>query len=170
MNTVTKAGGYWKRRLARLAKNPSGAIYGTIVATALIAATGGHDADTARIAVTVLLTLLVFWLAHVYTEVLEHGLRRKWLDLSVVRTVMADEISMVEAPALSVVILLLGAVGWIDPHLAINLALVNGIVQLLFWGVAVSRRLGHSWPRALVTGLIDASFGVLVVLLEALLH
>src|SRR5437762_8401301 len=158
------------RRRARLLANPSRAIYGTIVATALIAATSAHDSDPARLAAAVVLTLLVFWLAHVYAQVLEHGLRQRHLHAHLVRSTMSEEFAMVEAPGLSVVILLIGAAGWIGPQLAVNLALANGIVQLTLWGVAVARQLGRTWPVAVVAGLVNAGFGIVVVTLKALLH
>jgi hypothetical protein len=150
--------------------NPSRAIYGTIVATAIIAATSSHDNNAGHVAFAVFVTLLVFWLAHVYTGVLEHGLQHGLMDRSVVRTVMVEEIVMVEAPLLSIAILLLGAAGWIGDQLAINLALANGVIQLLLWGIAVARRLGRSWPFALLSGLVDASFGLVVVALKVLVH
>src|SRR4051812_35929725 len=96
------------RRLARLAANPSGAVYGTIVATAVIAAAGAHAEHAGRIAVVTVVTLLVFWLAHVYSEVLEHRLRGQRWWFATVREVMTDELAMIEAPALSIVLLLLG--------------------------------------------------------------
>ena len=47
---------------------------------------------------------------------------------------------MLAAPALSVVFLLLGALGLLDEELAVQLALWNGVVQLLGWGTGAGRR------------------------------
>ncbi|RPH33612.1 MAG: hypothetical protein EHM90_06275, partial [Chloroflexi bacterium] len=59
------------RRLARiLAANPRAAIYGTIVASAVIATTAGGHESPALILEATLATLLVFWLAHVYADFL----------------------------------------------------------------------------------------------------
>jgi|tagenome__1003787_1003787.scaffolds.fasta_scaffold19352122_1 hypothetical protein len=116
-------------RLARLAANPSGAVYGTIVAASVIAAAGAHDAEAGPIALTTVLT-----------------------------------------PALSIVFLLLGAAGLYSAGLAVNLALANGVVQLLLWGMPVARRVGWSWPATMVAGAVDASFGVAVIALKALVH
>ena len=165
-----KADSFRSRRLARLAANPSGAIYGTIVATAVTAAASAHDETPARIAAANVLTLLVFWLAHVYSEVLAHRLRGAEFRVSVVRTTMANELPMIEAPALSIVFLLLGALGLLDDQLAINLALANGVAQLFIWGIVVARRLGWSWPASALSGVVDASFAVVIILLKALLH
>lgn len=96
------------RRLARLAANPSGAIYGTIVATAVVAA-GAHDGSPGRLALGVTLTLLAFWLAHVYAQILQRGLHDQRHHADVVRATMVEELAMVEAPGLSIIIVMLEA-------------------------------------------------------------
>jgi hypothetical protein len=115
-----------------IAANPRGAVYGTIVATAVIAATAGHQTPELVLAATVA-TLLVFWLAHVYSDFLDHGVRQAGFDLKVLPGIMARELSMLAAPALSILFLLLGALGLFDEELAVRLALWNGVAQLLGW-------------------------------------
>jgi hypothetical protein len=159
-----------RARLARLAANPAGAIYGTIVAASVVAAAGGHDAQAGAIALTTVLTLLIFWLAHLYAHVLESRLRDERSQLTTVRTVVVEELAMIEAPAPSIVFLLLGAAGVYSSGLAVNLALGNAVVQLLLWGMLVARRLGRSWPATVVAGVVDASFGLAIIALKALLH
>jgi hypothetical protein len=157
------------RRLAMIADNPSGAIYGTIVATAVIAASA-HDKRPGLIFVATVATLLIFWIAHVYAEVLAHGLSEAKLDLNVVPAIMARELSMLAAPALSVLFLLLGALGLLGEGLAVRLALWNGVAQLVGWGIDVGRRFGRSWPLAVLGGVINGVLGVAIILLEVLLH
>jgi hypothetical protein len=157
------------RWTAIVAANPRGAIYGTIVATAVIAAAAGHASLWRIVAVTVA-TLAVFWLAHVYADFLDHGLREARFHLKVLSAIMTRELSMLAAPALSIVFLVLGAVGLFDEALAIRLALWNGVLQLLAWGTDVGRRRGQAWPAALLTGVVNAVFGVVIILLEVLLH
>lgn len=157
------------RWLAIIAANPRGAVYGTIVATAVIAAAAGHASPGLILGATVA-TLVVFWLAHVYADFLDHGLREARFHLKVLPAIMSRELSMLAAPALSVVFLLLGAVGLFDEEWAIRLALWNGVVQLLAWGTDVGRRRGQAWPAALLTGVVNAVFGVVIIVLEVLLH
>jgi hypothetical protein len=164
------SGTYWSRRLARQMANPAGAIYGTIVVTGFTAAAGAHGGPLGRIAATATVTLLVFWLAHVYSEVVANRFHGAGFRFSVVRATMADELPMIEAPALSLVFLFLGVLGVLSDQVAIVLALVNGVTQLLVWGVVVARRQGWSWPGSLGSGLVDASFGAAIIILEALLH
>jgi hypothetical protein len=151
------------RGLAIVAANPRGAIYGTIVATALIAATAAGGKSPELILAATVATLLVFWLAHVYADVLDHGLRHGRADLKVLGSIMVQELSMLAAPAPSILFLLLGAVGLFGERLAVLLALWNGVVQLVGWGIDVGRRRGQAWPAALLTGLINGAFGLVIV-------
>jgi hypothetical protein len=158
-----------RRRLAVIAANPRGAIYGTIVAAAVIAATAGHETPGFVLTVTVA-TLLVFWLAHVYADFLDHGLRHGSSELKVLVSIMGQELSMVAAPALPILFLLLGALGVLGEELAVRIALWTGVVQLIGWGIDVGRRHGQGWPAALLVGLVNGAFGVIIVVLEVLLH
>jgi hypothetical protein len=157
------------RRLGILAANPRGAVYGTIVATAVIGAAAGHEPPGFILAATAA-TLLVFWLAHVYADLLDHELGQARFDLRAVPAVMAQELSMLAAPALSILLLLLGALGLLDELLAVRLALWTGVAQLVGWGIEVGRRRGQTWLSALPGGVINGAFGVVIIVLEALLH
>lgn len=148
----------------------AGAIYGSIAATAVIAATARHRPPGRVLALTVA-TLVVFWLAHVYAEALAHHLRGATrLRWATVTAAMAQERPMLVAPALSLLLLLLGAVGLLDEHLAVNLALWAGVAQLAGWGVAYARRQRWGWPTALVAGVVNGTFGVTIIALKAFLH
>jgi hypothetical protein len=83
---------------------------------------------------------------------------------------MGQELSMLAAPALSILFLLLGALGLLNEPLAVRLALWSGVIQLFGWGIEVGRRRGRAWPAAVLVGLINAAFGVIIILLEVLLH
>jgi hypothetical protein len=72
--------------------------------------------------------------------------------------------------SLSILFLLLGALEVLEEALAVGLALWNGVVQLVGWGIDVGRRRGQAWPAALLTGLVNGAFGVVIVLLEVQLH
>jgi hypothetical protein len=169
MRDSATAGSSGSRRLAVLTANPRGAVYGTIVATAVIAATGTHEPPGRTLAATVA-TLLIFWLAHVYADFLDHGLRQAGFELKALGAIAGTELSMLAAPALSIVFLLLGVLGVLDEELAVRLALWNGVVQLVGWGTDVGRRRGQAWPGALLTGLVNGAFGVVIIFLEVLLH
>jgi hypothetical protein len=158
------------RRLAIVAANPGGAIYGTIVASAVIAASAAGSKSPDLILTATVATLLVFWLAHVYAHFLDHEVRHDRTRWRVLASVMGQELSMLAAPALSILFLLLGALGVLNEPLAVRLALWIGVVQLVGWGIDVARRRGRAWPAALLTGLINGAFGLVIIILEVLLH
>jgi hypothetical protein len=67
---------------------------------------------------------------------------------------------MVAAPALPILLLLLGAIGLLNEPLAVQHALWTGVVQLFGWGIEVGRRRGRAWPATLLAGLINGAFGL----------
>jgi hypothetical protein len=170
MRAWSAASGTPWRRLAIVAANPRGAIYGTIVASAMIAATSAGGKSPDLILTATVTTLLVFWLAHVYAHFLDHEVRHDRTRLKVLASIMGQELSMVAAPALSIVFLLFGAIGLLGEALGVRLALWTGVVQLFGWGIEVGRRRGQTWPAALLAGLINGTFGLVVIVLEVLLH
>jgi hypothetical protein len=149
--------------------NPREAIYGTIVATAVIAATATVETPGIILAET-LATLLVFWVAHVYTDYVATRMHGHQHGFGALASIMLRESAMLSAPALSLLFLLLGAIGALDKDLAVRLALWNGFLQLVLWGVAVQRRLGRKWPSAALGGAITGGLGLIIIGFEALIH
>jgi hypothetical protein len=77
---------------------------------------------------------------------------------------------MLFAPALSVLVLLLGIFGVLAEHTAARLAIWIGVAQLFAWGVVYARRQGWSWQTSALAGLVNGAFGLVIVILEVLLH
>jgi hypothetical protein len=152
------------------APDTAGAIYGTIAAMAVIAG-AARDPSHGRVLGLTLATLVVFWLAHVYAHALAHHLRgARRLEWPVITAAMAEERTMLEAPALLLLLLALGGIGLVDAHLAVTLALWAGVAQLVAWGVVYARRQRWGWPTALTAGAVNGTFGLLIVTLEVLIH
>jgi hypothetical protein len=150
--------------------NAAGAIYGTIAAMAVIAGAARYQSDAEVLALTIV-TLFVLWLAHVYSETLAHHLagqgKPNWRAAA---QAMAKERTMLEGPGPMLIVLFVGSIGVLDEDFAAELAIWTGIAQLLGWGITYARRLRWSWPRAIVVGLVNASFGLIIVLLEVAVH
>ena len=152
------------------APDTAGAIYGIIAAMAVIAGAASSSSHAKPLSLTVA-TLLVFWLAHVYAQALSHHLRgARRLEWAVVRRAMAEERPLLEGPVPLLVVLALGAGGVIDQHLAIRLALWLGVAELVAWGILYARRQRWRWVTALVAGAINGLFGLLIVVLEVVVH
>jgi hypothetical protein len=55
-------------------------------------------------------------------------------------------------------------------RLAIRLALWLGVAELVAWGLLSARRQRWSWLPALVAGAVNGLFGLLIVVLEVVVH
>jgi len=156
----------------RIFRSPdtAGAIYGTIAAMAVIAGSA-HDPAHGRVLALTVATLAVFWLAHVYAHALAHHLRgARRLDWPAISAAMIEERALLEGALPLLVLLALGRVGLLDNRLAVTLALWAGVVQLVAWGIAYARRQRWTWPMAATAGVVNGTFGLVIVSLEVLVH
>jgi hypothetical protein len=145
------------------------AVYGSIVAAALIEAFRAEHVKAEQIALAVLTTMTVFWLAHVWSGIvgdrIQHG-----PQLQVVRLVRIGraEWPLVQASFFPVVVLALGWAGVFSDATASRLALGVCILQLFAYGMIVGRLAYHRWPQAIVAGLLNAALGLVLIELEVL--
>lgn len=152
------------------------AIYGTIVYASVVAASSledDHPDSALRILVFSLVSIVVFWLAHVYSTALGfHGdaahVRDRLRDS--LRHAMAESAGMLEAAVIPSVPLLLATLGILDAETAVTIALWLAVLMLALLGYLVflvrGRPIGICLLGAVVTGL----FGVVVILLKIALH
>jgi hypothetical protein len=156
------------RTPARLSR----AIYGNVLATSLVVAfSEDDDYSTWEIAVSVLVTGLVFWLAHVYASVVaERYVAQRRLTRSEIRAEFFSEWPVVQAFFPPIVVLLLGTIGLLADDTAISLAIAVGVASMVLWSLAIGRQ-ERMRPRALAgLALINALFGLVIVLLKVLVH
>jgi hypothetical protein len=148
------------------------AIYGTILALAVVLAVSDDpDNGIGYVLGGLLATAIVFWLSHVYAEVLAEHVRsgtRSWSGD--VRAALAREWPLVESAVPLAAGLLLGVVGLVSRDTAVNVAIGLGLAELFAWGFAVGRRLGQALPLAVLTGLANCALGAVLVALKGLLH
>ena len=141
-------------------------IYGTIITAAVLAAAGDH-VPTLPLAVSILVTLLVYWLAEEYAELLgeqlEGGRLPTWAD---VRTALAATWPMVSAsyvPLLSLVLAyLLGA----PPPDAATVGLVVAIVMLMIYAWSAGRAAHLRGRQLLLITSVAAALGLLMIILK----
>jgi hypothetical protein len=113
----------------------------------------------------------VFWLAHVYAHALAHHLRgAKRLDWSAVGAAMVEEWSLLQGPVPLLLLLALGELGVLAERQAIRLALWLGVLELVTWAVLYARRQRWPWLTALTAGAVNGLFGVIIVVLEVVVH
>ncbi|MGX5769799.1 hypothetical protein ACWKWN_03500 [Microbacterium trichothecenolyticum] len=155
-------------RVARILMSEE-AIYGLILVSGMIVVSGVSVGTSVNALVTVLLTVIVFYLAHVYAGTLGRlaatdghaGLRASLASSA------KQSSGMLVASAPPLLALLLGSVGVLDDYVAIWSALIIDTVLLgvLGW-FAVARWSTSLLPR--VTGaVLTAAFGGVLILLKA---
>ena len=153
--------------------NPARAIYGTILVMAVITALSHDDSvSSGQLIAGVLATTFVFWIAHVYAEVLGNRVEggSGVPTLANIATAARSEWPLVEASLLPVLCLLLGVIGLVKTHTAVTIAIAVGVVELFGYGLLAGRRLELSRGGTLVVGVINGILGLLIVLLKVLVH
>ncbi|MGW7680540.1 hypothetical protein ACWGID_07350 [Kribbella sp. NPDC054772] len=152
------------------ASDTAGAIYGTIAAMAVIAG-GAEQLSADRLLAVTVGTLGVFWLAHVYADALAHHLRgARRLEWKAIRAAMAEEWPLLTGPVPCLVVISIAAIGNLDLERSVRVALWVGVAQLFTWGLAFARRQRWGWPVAVTAGTLNATCGVVIVVLEVLIH
>ena len=145
------------------------AVNGSIITAALLVAFLQEHGSSEATLGALLTTLAVFWLAHIWANVVGERLSTGVLiDGKRLRRIARAEWPLEESAFLPSVPLVLGWWGVIDTHRAIEIATALALVQLLAWGLAAGRRAYKEWWRALLVGLVDFALGVAVVSLELL--
>ncbi len=146
------------------------AIYGTILVTAVVAVASNNEETGALAgALGILVTTLVFWLAHVYASLLAHRVTMKqqpsWKE---VRQLAREEWPLVQAGILPALILLLGAAGLYGRDTAFTIAMWSGVAILFFWGALYARQEGAGPAGMLLSGVFNSALGLVIVVMKAL--
>jgi hypothetical protein len=138
------------------------AIYGGLLVTALIAVQWRSDAISERVSLSILISVFVFWLTHVWAELVDHRVSGPVSRDEVVRIAWAEAPMLAAAvpPAATLAIARLAGIPIED---AISLALVVSIAQLALWGLAIGRALNRGWGVALLTAAVECAFGMVLV-------
>jgi hypothetical protein len=145
-------------------------IYGTIVTAAVIAA-GGNQLTTAALEVTVLVTLVVYWLAEQYAELLgEHTHAGRLPSIGQVGASLADAWPMVSSSFIPLASLLVARLCGATAFEAAQAALVVTIGLLGFHGHAAGRAAGVRGVRLAFVTATAVLLGVVMVVLKTLLQ
>ena len=150
-----------------------GFIYGTIVVLAvLVAGAKAFPDESGHIAVLVIVTTLVLWLAHVYAHGLAFSVGHNvHLSREELTLIVRREASIVEAGIPSVAALLLGALGVISAQAAIWASLGLGLTVLGAQGVVFARIERLGWLGTVAVVAANVALGLLLIALKlALTH
>ena len=153
-------------------RNLAGAIYGTILATSVVAGLSeGGEVDKGPAALVVISSSLVFWLAHVYAGVLGHHLQPgHGFTWSRVGAITRHEWPILASGIPPAIVLALGTLGLFERDTAYWLAIGVGIASLVFWGVAYAREQGYHTVVVALAGAVNGLLGLVIVGLKVLVH
>jgi hypothetical protein len=143
-------------------------IYGTIITAAVLAAIGAR-LPILPLVVSILVTLLVYWVAEEYAELLGEQVTGGHLPTwAYIRAALAHTWPMVSASYLPLLALVLARLAGASASTAANYGLAAAILLLTFhgWSAGRASRL-RGWQLAGVTA-IAAALGLVMVLLKDL--
>lgn len=144
------------------------AIYGSLLVTTLIAVQWHHDTDPDLVAMSMVVVVAVFWLTHVWSELVNRRVRGA-LTLDISSAIARSEATMLTAVVVPGVVLTLPRAFGVDVDLAISIALAISIVQLFVWGLIVARVAGDSWFLSLRVASIVGGLGCVIVVAKVII-
>jgi hypothetical protein len=143
------------------------AIYGSLLVTTLIAVQWRYDPVPELIAASLVVSVGVFWLTHVWSAVMDRRVRGP-VSGAEARELATTEISMLSSVVVPAAVLGLWRTASLTVDMAIAIALVVSIAQLFLWGFVVGRAAHAGWFRAVVFGLVDCALGIAIVAFKVL--
>lgn len=165
------SGGRLRRLLFGSHHGIAGTVYGTIVVMGTLAAGSHSSTDAWRLAVAVGGTVLVLWIAHVYSHALADAINAgSRLTGPELADVARRELPIPLAAVAPVAALVLGAAGVLREGTAIWLAFGIGLTTLFVQGLRYAGVEHLSRSAALVAVLVNVSLGLVIVGLEVALH
>jgi hypothetical protein len=153
------------------AENPGRVVYGLITVGTLLAAESGlHDTYLEAVG-SVVLALLLYWLAHAYSELLgERLLTHERLGAQALGRSLLHEWAIVRGGALPLLALVLAWIGGASQETGVLLAVWTAALSLVAFELVAGVR-SRSTPKELVLeGCIGATMGLAIIALRAILH
>jgi hypothetical protein len=147
------------------------AVYGSFLVASVVGVAFEAGQDARVMTMTTFGTALVFWLAHWWSEVIGEQIstgdafRHRHALLIACR-----EWPLVEAAVVPTLLLALAWAGLWSRETGAELALAAALLQITGWALVAGRRAGWTWLRAGVFAAVDGTLGIVLLLLEKLVH
>jgi hypothetical protein len=146
------------------------ALNGVLLVTAVIVAASVHGGTITSVLAVAAVTVLVFWLAHVYTSMLVLYAHEGHTVARAARHAAREELGMLQATLIPLGILAAGVVGILEGPTAVWLALWTGVVVLTVVPIVALRRRARPWRASLLAGVGSGALGLVLIGLKALVH
>jgi hypothetical protein len=168
MSIAAGDGGQAGPAVENLGRRRSAGIYGAIITAAILDTAGGH-VPTAVLLVSVVVTLLVYWIAEEYAEVLgEHTTGGRLPSRAYIRDSLVSSWPMVSASYLPLLAVVLASVAGASELTAANAGLVVAFVLLTVHGWLAGRAAQLRGRKLVMVTLIAAGLGLVMILLKDL--
>lgn len=158
----------WALTGATSAGDFASAVYGTILAASLLMAISGGPIT---ILLGVVVTAVIFWLAHVHVAILRNVVRSgrhvTWADT---RHALREEWPLAQASLSPVAPMLLAAVDILTVEQARWTGIAICVIGLIAWGIVISRVAGLGRRATALTIGINVALGLVLVVLKWLVH
>jgi len=148
----------------------AGAVYGLVSIIAIIAGASHFDDSAGRVFAFAVVSSFVIWTVHVYASILAESGSELAPWRSVLIAGVRHEIGIVEGVFIPLLILFLGAIGWVDDGRAIAWSMWSGVVLLVLIPLFWLRRTGRSWVGSLVASGACGLLGLGLTWMKVLLH
>jgi hypothetical protein len=151
--------------------NPAGAVYGTITVAVLLAAESPTRETYLRTVAAVVITLLMYWLAHSYAEFAGERLQTgESLTFEGLGRTMLGELWILIGAAMPLVAVLLCWAGGASLSTAVIVAEWVAAAIIIATEVVIGVRAELSGGKLLAQAAIGAVLGLLVIVLRIVLH
>ncbi|GAA2458292.1 hypothetical protein [Streptomyces lavendulocolor] len=171
---TTRTGATDRRRERRAERRAhadyTGGVYGSMLAASVVIGAGSlGDFPRVELVLLLLLTGLVFWVAHVHAQLFGARLARQAPDRRVVLRVCREEWPIVKAAVPPAAAVALSPLFGLDVLGALWLALAVAVAGQVGWSVAAARRAGATRRLMAVTASVNLLLGLLIVALKIVL-
>ena len=147
------------------------AVYGSFLVASVVGVAFEAGQDARVMTTTAFGSALVFWLAHWWSEVIGEQISAgdafRYRDVLVVAR---REWPLVEAAVVPTLLLALAWAGVWSRETGAKLALAAAVLQITGWALVAGRRAGWTWLSAGVFAAVDGALGIVLLLLEKLVH
>jgi hypothetical protein len=144
-------------------------IYGAIITASVIDSSGDH-LHTATLVIAVVVTLVVYWLAEQYAEVLgeqsEHGLVPTW---DYIRGQLVATWPMVSASFVPLLVLVVARLAGESEGAAASIGLAAAVLLLMIYAFVAARSAQLHGVRLVFATSVAALLGLVMILLKELI-
>ncbi|MFG3660572.1 hypothetical protein [Streptomyces sp. NPDC047706] len=142
----------------------TGGVYGSMLATSVVVGAGTFGPfPRVELAVLLLLTGVVFWIAHIHAQLFGARLAQQPLDSRVIRHVCRDEWPILKAAVPPAAAVALSPLLRLDVQAAVWLALGVALAGQVGWSVAAARRAGANTRMVAGAAAVNLVIGMLIV-------